>query len=164
MKDNIKDVILEFTIIGLIIWGLNSFIEFERSRQIDYPLRAGIGEIARASQEEMNPQIDEAVVSKNDELAYPLSGEFSAYTSSLEECGKTDGITASGVKVQEKHTLACPNSFKFGARLMIEGLEGIYICEDRGGAIKGQKFDIYVPTKAEALSFGRQKLNYKIYE
>lgn len=30
-----------------------------------------------------------------------------AYTASYEECGKTDGITASGVKATEGRTIAC---------------------------------------------------------
>ncbi|MDH4330756.1 MAG: 3D domain-containing protein [Candidatus Moranbacteria bacterium] len=81
----------------------------------------------------------------------------SAYTAAADECGKSDGITASGLKVQEKRTLACPPEYPFGAKLEIEGY-GVYTCEDRGGAIKGNKFDIYVETKAEAFAFGRRNL------
>lgn len=82
----------------------------------------------------------------------------SAYTAAADECGKSDGITASGIKVQEKRTLACPPQYPFGAKLKIEGY-GVYTCEDRGGAIKGNKFDIYVETKSEAFAFGRRNLN-----
>lgn len=81
----------------------------------------------------------------------------SAYTAAADECGKSDGITASGVKVQEKRTIACPQKFPFGAKIEIEGF-GTYVCEDRGGAIKGNKIDIYVETKAEAFQFGRRNL------
>lgn len=81
----------------------------------------------------------------------------SAYTAAADECGKSDGITASGVKVQEKRTLACPKEYPFGAKLEIEGM-GTYTCEDRGGAIKGNKFDIYMETKGEAFAFGRRNL------
>ena len=35
---------------------------------------------------------------------------------------------------------------------------GEYICEDRGGAIKGNHFDIYMETKQEAFAFGRRNL------
>ncbi len=88
-------------------------------------------------------------------------GEFtinaSAYTAAADECGKADGITASGLKVSEKRTLACPPNFPFGAKIQIDGM-GVYSCEDRGGAIKGNHIDIYMETKTEAFAFGRRNL------
>lgn len=85
----------------------------------------------------------------------------SAYTAAADECGKSDGVTASGVKVQEKRTLACPPQYPFGAKIKIEGY-GTYTCEDRGGAIKGNKFDIYMQTKSDAFAFGRRNLEAEI--
>jgi len=81
----------------------------------------------------------------------------SAYTAAADECGKNDGITASGNKVTENRTLACPSNYEFGTEIHIEGM-GTYICEDRGGAIKGNHFDIYMETKDEAFAFGRKNL------
>jgi 3D (Asp-Asp-Asp) domain-containing protein len=80
----------------------------------------------------------------------------SAYTAAADECGKSDGITASGVKVH-RGTLACPRQFSFGTKMEIEGM-GTFICEDRGGAIKNNHVDIYMPTKSEAFAFGRRNL------
>lgn len=85
----------------------------------------------------------------------------SAYTAAADECGKSDGITASGAKVKEHRTLACPKQYKFGTKIKIEGY-GTYICEDRGGAIKGNKFDIYMQTKKEAFAFGRRNLKAEV--
>ena len=81
----------------------------------------------------------------------------SAYTAAADECGKSDGITASGKKVKENETIACPKNFAFGTKVNIEGY-GTYICQDRGGAIKGNKIDIYMETKAQAFAFGRRNL------
>jgi len=81
----------------------------------------------------------------------------SAYTAAADECGWNTGITASGLKVKEKHTLACPPELPFGAKVRIEGY-GVFTCEDRGGAIKGNHFDIYMETKTEAFAFGRRNL------
>jgi 3D (Asp-Asp-Asp) domain-containing protein len=81
----------------------------------------------------------------------------SAYTAAADECGKSDGITASGNKVKQDHTIACPREYAFGTKIHIEGM-GTYTCEDRGGAIKGNKFDIYMETKSEAFAFGRRNL------
>ncbi|EKE19074.1 MAG: protein YuiC [uncultured bacterium] len=85
----------------------------------------------------------------------------SAYTAAADECGWNTGITASGIMVAENRTLACPPEYPFGAKIEIEGM-GTYTCEDRGGAIKGNHFDIYMQTKKEAFAFGRQNLNAKV--
>jgi 3D (Asp-Asp-Asp) domain-containing protein len=98
------------------------------------------------------------VVPKNSFIA-----NASAYTAAADECGKSDGITASGAKVQANRTLACPKQYSFGTKVKIEGM-GTYVCEDRGGAIKGNHFDIYMQTKKEAFSFGRRNLVATIIE
>lgn len=100
---------------------------------------------------------------KNLEIGKQFTVNASAYTAAADECGKSDGITASGLKVTEKRTLACPRELPFGTKLKIEGL-GEYRCEDRGGAIKGNKIDIYVETKKEAFAFGRQNLTAEIID
>lgn len=87
----------------------------------------------------------------------------SAYTAAADECGKSDGITSSGLKVEEKRTLACPPSYPFGTKISIEGV-GVLRCEDRGGAIKGNHFDIYMETKGEAFAFGRRNLVAEIVD
>ena len=87
----------------------------------------------------------------------------SAYTAAADECGKSDGITASGVKVQANRTLACPKAYKFGTKIEIDGM-GTFVCEDRGGAIKANHFDIYMPTKQEAFAFGRRNLLAMVVE
>lgn len=87
----------------------------------------------------------------------PFTINASAYTAAADECGKSDGITASGVKVQENRTLACPPMYPFGTKVNIEGV-GTLTCEDRGGAIKGNHFDIYMQTKTQAFQFGRRHL------
>jgi len=86
---------------------------------------------------------------------FPISA--SAYTAAADECGKGDGVTASGLKVRAGETVACPPQFSFGTKINIEGM-GTYTCEDRGGAISGNHFDIYMPTKNQAFSFGRRNL------
>lgn len=93
----------------------------------------------------------------------PFIINASAYTAAADECGKSDGITASGLKVTENRTLACPPQYPFGAKIAIEGY-GTYTCEDRGGAIKGNHFDIYMETKAEAFAFGRRNLMAEIVQ
>lgn len=101
---------------------------------------------------------------KRKNASYP-KGKFtinaSAYTAAADECGKSDGITASGLKVKEGVTIACPPQFPLGTKIKIEGM-GVRVCEDRGGAIKGNHVDIYMETKKEAFSFGRRNLEAEI--
>ncbi|KKQ80845.1 MAG: Conserved protein YuiC, partial [Candidatus Moranbacteria bacterium GW2011_GWD2_38_7] len=93
----------------------------------------------------------------------PFVINASAYTAAIDETVDGLGITASGIKVQANRTIACPPEFPFGAKIEIEG-QGTFICEDRGGAIKGNKIDIYMETKKEAFAFGRQNLMAKVVE
>ena len=95
--------------------------------------------------------------------AEPFTINASAYTASADECGNDKGITASGLKVRANRTIACPASFPFGVKLKIEG-HGTFVCEDRGGAIKGNHIDIYMETKSEAFAFGRRNLMAKIVD
>ena len=93
----------------------------------------------------------------------PFAIDASAYTAAADECGNNLGVTASGTKVAANRTIACPPEFPFGAKIKIEG-QGTFICEDRGGAIKGNHIDIYVETKKEAFAFGRQNLMAEVVE
>jgi 3D (Asp-Asp-Asp) domain-containing protein len=92
-------------------------------------------------------------------------GEFtinaSAYTAAADECGWNTGITASGLLVEENRTIACPPAYPFGVKVKIDGY-GTFVCEDRGGAIKGNHFDIYMQTKAQAFAFGRRNLTAEV--
>jgi 3D (Asp-Asp-Asp) domain-containing protein len=87
----------------------------------------------------------------------------SAYTASADECGNSKGITSSGLKVKENRTIACPEKFPFGLKIKIDGM-GTFVCEDRGGAIKGNHIDIYMLTKKEAFQFGRKNLTAEIVQ
>lgn len=89
--------------------------------------------------------------------------KITAYCSCAKCCGKTDGITASGTKVKAGRTIAAPSTFPFGTKIMING--HIYTVEDRGGAIKGNRIDIYFDTHEEALQFGVKNIEiFKVVE
>ena len=68
-------------------------------------------------------------------------------------CGKTDGITASGKKARANHTIAAPSNYKFGTRINLKGY-GTFVVEDRGGAIQGNRLDMFFNTHQEALNWG----------
>ena len=89
--------------------------------------------------------------------AKTLSAVFTAYS-------KGDGFTpsdvmASGKKVYEG-AIACPRSIALGTIIEVQGKK--YTCEDRMALKNDGNFDIYMETRAEALSFGRVTLDYLI--
>jgi 3D (Asp-Asp-Asp) domain-containing protein len=79
--------------------------------------------------------------------------KISAYCHCSKCCGKSDGITATGTKVQANRTIAVdPKVIPLGTKVIIDGQA--YIAEDTGGHIKGNRIDIYFPTHQEALNWG----------
>ena len=63
-----------------------------------------------------------------------------------------EGITASGVRATEI-TIACPPWMEFGTKILMG--DNTYICQDRGGAIKGLRLDRWFPTCEAAIQWGR---------
>ena len=78
--------------------------------------------------------------------------KVTAYCACKQCCGKTNGITASGARATANHTIAAPRTFAFGTKVIINGIT--YTVEDRGGAIQGNRIDIYMNSHAEALQWG----------
>lgn len=84
-------------------------------------------------------------------------GEFrlTAYCPCKKCCGKDDGITATQTIATEGRTVAVdPSIIPYGTVLVIDGHE--YVAEDCGGAIKGNRIDVYFESHEEALQFGVQ--------
>lgn len=78
--------------------------------------------------------------------------KVTAYCSCSKCCGKTTGTTASGTKATAGRTVAASSKFAFGTKVNIGG--HIYTVEDRGGAISGNRIDVYVNSHAQALQWG----------
>lgn len=78
--------------------------------------------------------------------------KITAYCPCSKCCGKATGRTASGTKATPGRTVAASGKYAFGTKLNIGG--HIYTVEDRGGAITGNKIDIFVGSHAEALQWG----------
>lgn len=69
-------------------------------------------------------------------------------------CGKTDAITATGTVPQAGKTIAVdPSVIPCGTEVIIDGQT--YVAEDCGGAIKGNRIDIFCDSHSEAINRGR---------
>ena len=92
---------------------------------------------------------------------------LTAYTAGAESTGKSAGdegygITASGTTVEEGRTIAVDTSVvPMGWWVYIEGV-GLRRAEDKGGAIKGNKIDVYFESLKVATKFGKKK-GVKVY-
>lgn len=85
----------------------------------------------------------------------PMEANVSYYCPGECCCGiYASGYTASGTLATEGRTIAADKRFEFGQEIIIDGKT--YVVEDRGGAIKNNKLDVFVESHAEALKLGRQ--------
>lgn len=96
-----------------------------------------------------------------------------AYTAGPESTGKSPGhplygITFSGLPVQVGHIAVDPRVIPLLSQVYIEGLDshsaqfdGKYLATDTGGAIKGNKIDIYFENVEDARRFGIRRM--KVY-
>ena len=95
----------------------------------------------------------------------------SAYTAST--CGKkpTDsgyGKTASGAYATAWYTVAAGKGYPMGTIIYIPYFAnkpngGWFVVQDRGGAIKNNKLDVYMDTYNECIQFGRRNLECYVY-
>jgi uncharacterized protein YabE (DUF348 family) len=125
--------------------------------------------IIEEAQEEIIKIGAENVIEGEDGKVYKyskvLSMNATAYTASYADTGKAPGhpafgITYSGTRAKVGTVAVDPTVIPLGTKLYVEGY-GCAVAEDIGGAIKGNKIDLYYDTVQEARNFGRQQL--KVY-
>jgi 3D (Asp-Asp-Asp) domain-containing protein len=96
--------------------------------------------------------------------------EVTAYCPCTKCCGENaQGITASGRDVSynnSRFVAADTTVLPFHTKLIIPGYHNGATVEviDRGGAIKGNKLDLYFPTHEEALQWGRKFIDVTVVD
>lgn len=97
----------------------------------------------------------------------PFKVHATAYTPDPRENGGGT-VTARGNKlVPYKYIAVDPKIIPYGTKVYIPEFKnspfgGVFIADDCGGAIKGNRIDVLLPNKKTARQFGRKK-NYTIY-
>lgn len=89
-----------------------------------------------------------------------MTVEATGYSLISDELG-SDGTpsTATGTYPTAGRTIAVdPRVIPYGTRVYIPAFGGVFIAEDTGGAIKGNKIDIYMNHGDQARQWGRQKI------
>lgn len=100
--------------------------------------------------------------SSDDNVLKEFTVNASAYTASCNGCS---GITSTGINLKRnpdaKVIAVDPTVIPLGTKVYVEGY-GYAIAGDIGGSIKGNKIDLFFPTKAEAYKWGRKSVKIKI--
>lgn len=137
------------------------------ARQVEQPLAAEPTLPAEAPVAE-SPQDDfETVAAPRMRVLRML---VTAYCPCAKCCGKyADGITASGLSVRTdggRFVAADTGLLPFHTHLSVPGYhDGRPVrVLDRGGKIKGHRLDLFFPTHAQALQWGRQWVDVTVYE
>jgi 3D (Asp-Asp-Asp) domain-containing protein len=75
---------------------------------------------------------------------------------------KEVGVTASGTKARKGTIAADTDRYPFGTIMYVPGY-GYGRVEDRGGAIKGAKIDLFFKHHSEALEWGRERRQVQVW-
>ncbi|MGM0831084.1 MAG: ubiquitin-like domain-containing protein [Bacillota bacterium] len=85
-----------------------------------------------------------------------------AYTASCNGCS---GYTATGINLKSNPNVKViavdPSVIPLGTKVYVEGY-GYAVAADTGGAIKGNKIDVFFPSKSDAYRWGRKTIKVKI--
>lgn len=153
----------------------------EKYSQIDQQMalaqqeKAGIEAQLKAAQEKIRKEQEEAQKRIAEATAAPMQNAteqvgkgvelyVNATAYSPEESGD---ITASGYNIKENPNMKLiavdPSVIPLGKKVWVEGY-GVAVAGDTGGAILGHKIDVLMPTKVDALSWGRKTVKIIILD
>lgn len=123
---------------------------------------ADASEEVEEEQVESSEKVEETTT--NDVQGETFAVEATAYTAGCSGCS---GITATGINLNNdpyaKVIAVDPNVIPLGTQVFVEGY-GYAVAGDTGGAIKGYKIDVHLPTKKEAYNWGRKTVNITLIE
>ncbi|MBM7540900.1 3D domain-containing protein [Amphibacillus cookii] len=167
----------EVTVLDLMNWNdLNSDLIIVGQELVIYPNAEAVDQVVEetpAQPASAPEETEEVAASESDDNQSQteesseqktISMTATAYTA---ECDGCTGITATGLNLNEdrnKKVIAVdPSVIPLGTRVHVEGY-GEAVAGDTGGAIQGNKIDIHVPTREEALSWGVREVDVTILE
>jgi 3D (Asp-Asp-Asp) domain-containing protein len=110
-----------------------------------------------------NAKEDKTVTTQSTQVVKTITVTATAYTANCKNCS---GITATGINLKKNPDLKViavdPKVIKLGTKVYVEGY-GYAVAGDKGGAIKGNKIDVFIPSKQQALNWGRKTVKVQIF-
>ncbi|RDU36519.1 peptidoglycan-binding protein [Neobacillus piezotolerans] len=148
-------------------------LSIEESRTVSavpaQPQKQSTGNNTTAAPVSAKPVSTTPVEKKESVPAQQASGKelvvtATAYTASCNGCS---GITATGINLKTnpgaKVISVDPSVIPLGSKVHVEGY-GYAVAGDTGGAIKGNRIDVFIPSHDEALKWGNKSVKVKILE
>ncbi|SIS37306.1 3D domain-containing protein [Salimicrobium flavidum] len=119
---------------------------------------------SNASSSASQSSSSESTQSSSQEVAQQFTAEATAYTAYCTGCS---GVTATGQDLRanpnQKVIAVDPDVIPLGSKVWVEGY-GTAIAGDTGGAINGNRIDVFMPNRGDALDFGRQSVTVKVLD
>ncbi|WP_349409716.1 peptidoglycan-binding protein [Pseudalkalibacillus sp. SCS-8] len=129
-------------------------------KKAEEPVKEETEQEAEPKQAEKEDEAEEAPEAEGKTMTM----EATAYTANCDGCS---GVTATGIDLNEnpdqKVIAVDPNVIPLGTEVYVEGY-GRAIAGDTGGAINGDRIDIYMQSKQQAIEFGRQDVEVTIID
>ncbi|KGX90250.1 peptidoglycan-binding protein [Pontibacillus halophilus JSM 076056 = DSM 19796] len=101
---------------------------------------------------------------ESNDVAKTLTVNATAYTANCQGCS---GVTSTGIDLKanpDRKVIAVdPNVIPLGSEVYVEGY-GKAIAGDIGGAIKGNKIDVFIPNRSDALNWGNKTVEVTVYK
>lgn len=144
---------------GDMLWNL-AFIQEEADLTVETRQR-----LIHEGKEALAPAQPEKTQEKNeDTVIKEVDVKATAYTAYCDGC---IGITKTGVDLRanpdEKVIAVDPAVIPLGSKVYVEGF-GYATAEDTGSAIKGNRIDIFIPSREEALEYGVKSITVQVIE
>ncbi len=163
MIPSIKAILIAAVIIAIFMVPTQTTNKAEAEPVFRYKQAKEVNSQIIAQEPEMEPQLEKKAKTYNGITEGGIiTGELTHYCVCLKCCGKTDGITASGLKikngVEPDIPVAACNWLPLGTIIEIDG--SIHIIADRGGRNLDEvgRLDIFIPEgHRAALELGRIK-------
>ncbi|MGG0644808.1 3D domain-containing protein [Sporosarcina gallistercoris] len=100
--------------------------------------------------------------SDDDNVSKEFMANSSAYTASCKGCS---GITKTGLNLKKNPSLKViavdPLVIPLGSKVHVEGY-GYAVAGDIGGAIKGNRIDVFMASHSQAIQWGRKSVRVKV--
>ncbi len=140
---------------------LNSLSEADSAKDQD---GSGRKEKRVRTQSVANEQTAKKADDENKHDVKELEMEATAYTAECEGC---TGVTYTGIDLKadpdQKVVAVDPSVIPLGTTVEVEGY-GKAVAADIGGTIKGNKIDVYMQEKEDALEWGRKKVKVRLLD
>jgi len=116
---------------------------------------------------QIKPSTKSTTTNKTSTTAKPvkvIKMKATAYTVSCKGCS---GKTSTGLNLKKNPKLKVisvdPKIIPLGSKVYVEGY-GYAIAGDTGGALKGNKIDVFIPNKTKALNWGVKTVTVKVFK